>query len=85
MDFAAFACDAKTVKAVLADFAVIGEAARHVHTEVVAAHPDVPWRAMVGMRNVVIHAYFSVEPSILWETIQHDLPPLIASIERALA
>ena len=84
MDLAMFSADAKTVKAVLADFAVIGEAARHVPDEVVRSHPEVPWRAVADMRNVVVHAYFSVEPLILWETIQHDLPSLIVAIERML-
>jgi uncharacterized protein with HEPN domain len=84
MDLATFSADARTVKAVLADFAVTGEAARHLPPDVVAAHPEVPWRAMADMRNVVVHAYFSVEPAILWETIQHDLPSLTAAIERIL-
>ncbi len=84
MDLAAFAGDAKTVKAVIADFAVIGEAARSVPPEVVAAHPEVPWRAMIDMRNVVVHAYFSVEPAILWETIRSDPPPLVAALSTVL-
>lgn len=84
MDLSTFAADARTVKAVLADFAVIGEAARHIPPEVAVAHPEVPWRAMTDMRNVVIHAYFNVEPAILWETVQNDLPKLTAAIERML-
>lgn len=84
MGFGAFSADAKTIKAVLADFAIIGEAARHDPADVVAAHAEVPWRAIADMRNLVVHAYFSVEPAILWETIRHDLPSLTAAIERML-
>jgi uncharacterized protein with HEPN domain len=84
MDSSSFASDAKTVKAVLADFAVIGEAARHVPPEVAASHPGVPCRAMSDMRNLVVHAYFSVEPAIVWKTIEHDLPRLTAAIEQLL-
>jgi uncharacterized protein with HEPN domain len=84
MDLRTFSVDAKTVKAVVADFAIIGEAARHIPPDVTAAHPEVPWRAIADMRNVVVHAYFSVEPKVLWETIQNDLPRLTATVERML-
>jgi uncharacterized protein with HEPN domain len=83
-DAEAFAADAKTRKAVLADFAIIGEAAVHVPEEVVHAHPEVPWRSMRDMRNVVIHAYFQVEPAIVWETIRSDLPNLAVRIRGIL-
>lgn len=84
MDARAFAADAKTLKAVLADFAIIGEAAAHLPEEVTNRYPDVPWRAMRGMRNFVIHAYFSVEPAIVWETIRDDLPDLAARLRTIL-
>ncbi len=83
-DRAAFTRDARTVKAVLADFAIIGEAARHVPEDVCIAHPDVPWRQMRDMRNIVVHAYFAVEPSIVWDTIVNDLPKLRASLQELL-
>ena len=85
MDAAAFALDSKTVKAVTAEFAIIGEAARNIAAEVVAAHPEIPWLSMRDMRNVVVHAYFSVEPAILWETIENDLPAIIVALEALLA
>lgn len=84
MDFVAFSADAKTLKAVTSEFAIIGEAARHISPEILRAHPEVPWKSMREMRNVVVHAYFSVEPAILWETIQEDLPPLTAALEALL-
>ena len=85
MDYAAFTADRKTMKAVTADFTIIGEAAQHVPTEIVRAHPEVPWRSMRNMHNVVVHAYFNVEPSVLWETIQNDLPPLVTALESLLS
>jgi uncharacterized protein with HEPN domain len=77
--------DTRTVKAVLYNFAVIGEAARHVPPEVREAWPALPWREMGDMRNVVIHEYFGVDPEILWETIQQELPPLIPRLREMLA
>jgi uncharacterized protein with HEPN domain len=73
-----FYADTRTMKAVLYSLAVIGEAARHIPEEVKADYPEIPWRDISDMRNVVIHEYFGVDPDILWETIHHDLPSLQA-------
>lgn len=84
MDAAQFAQDNRTVKAVLYNFAVIGEAARHVPPEVRADWPMLPWREMSDMRNVVIHEYFGVDPEILWETIREELSPLLPQLREML-
>lgn len=76
--------DNRTIKAVLYNFAFIGEAARHVPPEVQEAWPALPWREMGDMRNVVIHEYFGVDPEILWETIQQELPSLKPRLEEIL-
>ena len=44
--------------------------------------PDIPWREIVGMRNRLVHAYFEVDIGLVWQTVQEDLPPLIAQLER---
>jgi uncharacterized protein with HEPN domain len=84
MTVAQFSRDTRTVKAVLYNFAVIGEAARHVPIEVREAWPAVPWREMGDMRNVVIHEYFGVDPEILWETIRQELSPLTPQLKEIL-
>lgn len=76
MTYEQFCADTRTVKALLYDLAVIGEAASRVPQEIRVLHPEIPWREMGGMRNVVIHEYFGVDLHIIWETIQHDLPAL---------
>src|SRR5207244_1717838 len=83
-DFNAFAADARTQKAVLADFTIIGEAARHVPRDVCNAHPDVPWAEMRDMRNFVVHGYFRVDAAIVWKTIHEDLPPTASALRRVL-
>ena len=82
MDYAAFVRDRKTVDAVLRNITIIGEAAGYVPEDVMAAHPEIPWREMHDMRNVVVHAYFGVNNDILWDTIKINLPPLVEPLRK---
>lgn len=77
MNFDEFREDTKTVDAVVRNFEIIGEAAARVPEEIVAVHPEIPWREMRDMRNVLAHEYFGIDEKIIWDTIQYDLPPLI--------
>lgn len=60
---------------------VIGEAARRVSSEYVAAHPRIPWRAIVGMRHRVVHDYLSVDMDLVWDVITVDLPELLRELK----
>ena len=61
---------------------IIGEAASQVSSEVRAMAPKVPWPAIVGMRNRLIHAYFEVDTEIVWITVTTELTELIDCLER---
>jgi uncharacterized protein with HEPN domain len=63
---------------------VIGEAAARVSEAGQAKYPEIPWREVIGMRNRLIHGYDSVDLSVLWDTVELDLPPLIAQLEKIL-
>jgi uncharacterized protein with HEPN domain len=63
---------------------IIGEAASSVSNELRDQTPQVPWSAIVGMRNILIRAYFDVDLDEVWRTVTTDLPPLIAVLEAAL-
>ena len=84
MSLEKFQADRKTLKAVMADFAILGEAAGHIPASLTEQYPDVPWAILRAMRNRMVHVYFSVSPLILWDTIQYDLPPLVTSIRQLL-
>ncbi len=84
MTFDQFAADQRTVDAVLHNFAVIGEAARHVPSEVEGKYPIIPWARMRGMRNVVVHEYSGIDLVIIWETATGDLPPIVPLLQRIL-
>lgn len=85
MDFPAFSTDRRTSLAVVRSFEIIGEAARHVPASIRRRNPQVPWKDMADMRNLLIHEYFGVDLEVLWRTVQEDLPPLRDEIRRMLA
>jgi uncharacterized protein with HEPN domain len=65
--------------AVVRNLEIIGEAAARIVNDdpaFVAAHTDLPWAAMRGMRNEMIHEYFTVDWDVVWRTIKLDLPVL---------
>jgi len=64
---------------------IIGEAAARVSRDTKDQMKEVPWGQIVALRNRLIHGYDSIDLDILWDIIQEDLPPLIESLEEALA
>ena len=60
---------------------IVGEAASRVSEQTRKAHPEIPWPKIIGMRNRLVHGYFEVNLSRVWETVQADLPRLIALIQ----
>lgn len=84
MTFEAFVADRRTRDAVVRNLMTMGEAIRWIPDPILDAHPDVPWRVMRGVRNVVVHEYFGVDVSILWQTVHHDLPPLLPKLRAVL-
>jgi uncharacterized protein with HEPN domain len=63
---------------------IVGEAASRVPNEVYIRYPEIPWPEIVSMRNRLIHGYDAVDFDILWQIITHDLPPLIAALEKII-
>lgn len=70
--------------AILRWLEVVGEAAASVSEPTRAAHPEVPWREIVAMRNRLIHAYPEVNMSLVWRVVDHDGPALRRVIENIL-
>lgn len=66
--------------AVVRALEVVGEAAGKVSGETQSAVSGIPWRAMVGMRNRLIHGYFDICTEIVWRTVKNELPAQIPAI-----
>ena len=71
--------------AILRAVEIIGEAATTVTDETKQAHPELPWRSIIGMRHRLIHAYYDVDLDRVWDTVTVDLPPLIVKLRPLLA
>jgi len=76
--------DRKLELALVKDVEIVGEAAFQVSQATRDSLPGIPWDDIIGMRHRLVHAYFDINLDILWQTIQNDLPPLVAELERAL-
>jgi uncharacterized protein with HEPN domain len=76
--------DRMFARAVVQDLEIIGEAANKISSSVQAQYPDVPWPAIVSMRNRLIHAYFDIDLDRVWDTIVDDLPVLVQELKRIL-
>jgi uncharacterized protein with HEPN domain len=84
---AAFEQSQRDQDAVIRNIEIIGEAANRIQRdtpEFVAAHPQLPWIEMRGMRNKVIHNYFDVNLAVVWNTVKDDLPRLKRQIDDLL-
>lgn len=67
--------------AVVKNIEIIGEAANLLTNEFKSEHPDTQWKLITGMRNYIVHEYFQVDNTVIWDVIQNDLPYLEAQIK----
>jgi uncharacterized protein with HEPN domain len=74
--------DTQCQDAVVRRIEIIGEAARRVSEETRNKYPQIPWREMTSMRNLVIHEYDVVDINQVWDTVQNKLPPLIEELTK---
>ncbi len=81
--FDSFVKNDMVIDAVLRNLEIIGEASRNIPDEVKEQYARIPWKRMIGLRNIVIHEYFGVDLGIIWEIVTSNLPeikPLIGAL-----
>jgi uncharacterized protein with HEPN domain len=81
LDKASFLTDLKTQAAVLHELLVLGEAVKRLSDDFRDGHPDVPWKAIAGMRDRLLHGYDDVDLELVWKTVNEDLPALVVRLE----
>jgi uncharacterized protein with HEPN domain len=81
----AFEADRRTFYAVTRCLEIISEACRRLSPAVRDRHPELPWRAIMGVGNVYRHDYDNVAEAFVWRTVQHSLTPLLAAVESEIA
>lgn len=84
MSFDEFKKDEKTSSATIRKIEIIGEAAKHIPKEVIAANKEIPWKEMAGMRDKITHDYFGLDYEIIWKVIKNRLPDLKTKIKRVI-
>lgn len=79
-----FIDDTLLFDAVVRNLTVLGEAAGHLDRSWIARYPDVPWTEITGIRHRIVHDYGDVDPAIVWDTVQEDVPALLRQLKQIL-
>jgi len=80
-----FVADQKTIDAVIRNLEIIGEAVKNVPPEVVAARPDIEWKEFSRFRDLIVHRYFKIKLTIVWDVLQNRLTELESAVAEILS
>ncbi len=85
LTFEEFMMDDRTTDAVIRNLEVIGEAVKHLPVDLKENYPDIDWRAIAGLRDILIHAYFGIDEDIIWDVIENKIPVFKKQIKKLIA
>ena len=84
LDYSVFSEDSKTQDAVVRNLEIIGEAAGRLPEPVRLKAPEIEWRKIVGLRNILAHEYFGISLPVVWDIVRNKIDPLESSCRKLL-
>ena len=70
---------------VVRNLEIIGEAVKNIPEDVKRDNPDVEWRKIAGLRDILIHAYFGIDVEVVWDIVKNKVPKLKEKVENILS
>lgn len=77
-----FAADEMAYDATLRNLEILGEAAKNIPDDIRQRYPEVNWRGVAGLRDILAHAYFALDEDTLWKIVRTDIPELLDLLEQ---
>ena len=85
MTFEEFSDDQKTIDAVVRNLEIIGEAIKNVPSEFLQTKPAIEWKQVARFRDLIIHKYFKIKLTIVWDIVQNRLEELKTAVDEILS
>jgi uncharacterized protein with HEPN domain len=85
LTYESFQDDRKTVDAVVRNLEIIGEAVKQIPERIRDQHPDIDWKKIAGLRDILIHNYFGIDLELIWDILQNKLDPLEERVNQMLS
>lgn len=85
MTYDSLKVDRRTQAAILYEIVVLGEAANRLSPEFRAQHSTIPWKDIIGMRNILTHQYDKVDAKVVWDVVHQDIPELLSLVQPLLS
>lgn len=85
VSYESFLDDKRTRDATIHNLLIIGESVKHIPAEILESYPNIEWRKIAGLRDIIAHSYFNMKPSLLWNVIVSKIHPLKLTVENILS
>ncbi len=83
--YESFQDDRRTVDAAVRNLEIIGEAVKQIPERIRGRHPDIDWKKIAGLRDILIHNYFGIDLELIWDIIENKLAPLEERVNQMLS